>query len=254
MRAVPISPPIPPGRLAAAAFLRYTERLLRGHFVAVHWRHAGPVKDPGPVLFTANHTNWWDGFLAYLAGARLGRRFFVLMEESNLDRYRWFRRVGALPLSRTSPVRAWRQLRSAALGLEAENGLWMFPQGRRRPPGETPIRSESGAARLALAAKQPARICPVAFRYTYLGEDRPEAFILIGAPFPVDRTLPSRALAERIGREMDRTVDELDTHVAVEDLAWFTPLLEGRLSMNKRLDRLRHRLGFLPGPFNPRNG
>lgn len=46
----------------------------------------------------------------------------------------------------------------------------------------------------------------------------------------------------------------LDEMVAAERLTAFQPLAEGRLSVNKRLDRFRHALGLLRGPFEARNG
>jgi len=39
-----------------------------------------------------------------------------------------------------------------------------------------------------------------------------------------------------------------------EHLEEFELLVRGSLSLNKRMDRLRHRLGWLDGPFEERNG
>ena len=50
--------------------------------------------------------------------------------------------------------------------------------------------------------------------------------------------LPPKAVEYQLGR---LTNDEL-------------LLVEGRPSLNKRLDRVRHRLGLLRGPFEARNG
>jgi hypothetical protein len=42
--------------------------------------------------------------------------------------------------------------------------------------------------------------------------------------------------------------------VAAERLDAFEPLTAGSLSVNKRLDRFRHAVGLLRGPFEARNG
>jgi hypothetical protein len=39
-----------------------------------------------------------------------------------------------------------------------------------------------------------------------------------------------------------------------ESLAAFRTVVAGRLSINKRMDRFRHALGLLRGPFEARNG
>jgi hypothetical protein len=50
------------------------------------------------------------------------------------------------------------------------------------------------------------------------------------------------------------TVRALDALVGAERLEAFRPLAPGRLSVNKRMDRVRHALGLLRGPFEARNG
>ncbi|HRZ09894.1 MAG TPA: hypothetical protein P5319_08325, partial [Gemmatimonadales bacterium] len=94
----------------AAGFERYLRHLAARQFAAVHVRRPAGGAAPGaatPTIFVANHTNWWDGFLAYLVGRSLGTTFYVLMEARHLARYRFFLRVGALPLDRTSGPRAY---------------------------------------------------------------------------------------------------------------------------------------------------
>jgi len=242
----------------ASGFERYVRRLAGRHFAAVHLQPTGALSEltaAEPVLFVANHTNWWDGFLAYLVGRELGTTFHVLMETRHLARYRFFLQVGALPIDRSSAPRAYADLERARVVMRPGVGLWVFPQGARRPAGEPLTCLESGAAHLALTAPVPVRICPVAFRYGYVGEQRPEAFVRVGESWVVqpgggDR----RALTQKIGARMSAVLDALDADRELERLATFRPLVRGAPSLNKRLDRLRHRVGWLDGPFEERNG
>lgn len=251
-------PSIPPAAWLTDGFERYVRRLAQRHFAAVHLRRpADGAALPAdlPILFVANHTNWWDGLLAFLAGRALGTTFHVLMEARHLARYRFFLRVGALPLDRASAAGAYADLERAAATLVPGNGLWVFPQGARRPAGEPLTPLESGAAHLALRGRTPVRLTPVGLRYLFLGEQRPEAFIWVGAPWVVhpgdsDR----RTLTHRVGERMSAALGDLERAVLAEDLAPFQPLVPGSLSLNKRLDRWRHRLGLLDGRFEDRNG
>ncbi len=241
-----------------AGFERYLRFLARGRFAAVHLRTPAAVPAvPGdlPLIFVANHTNWWDGFLACLVGRELGTTFHVLMESRHLARYRFFLRVGALPMDRTSAPRAYADLERAREVLVPGTGLWIFPQGARRPAGQSLVGLETGAAHLALEAGSPVRLCPVGFRYAHLGEHLPEAFAWVGEPWVVRAGGADRkALTGEIGVRMTTVLDELDAVLRAEDLAPFRPLVRGSLSLNKQLDRLRHRLGWLDGPFEERNG
>jgi 1-acyl-sn-glycerol-3-phosphate acyltransferase len=251
--------PPPPSRTAGRLFQRYVRGQVRQHFAGVHWTGAERAAgwDPAlPVLALANHTNWWDGFLAVLVTGRLGRRFQILMEAKNLARYRVFLRVGAVPLHRDRPRQAYHDLLAAVDYLRPGSALWISPQGERRPPAEPLDRLERGAALLALRAGRPIRICPVAFRYTFVSEQRPEAFVQLGDDWvlePGAETDRDR-LMRRMAGALGATVAALDRRLAAEQLDGFRSLAPGRLSVNKQLDRARHAVGLLRGPFEARNG
>jgi 1-acyl-sn-glycerol-3-phosphate acyltransferase len=253
-----LRPTIPPRPWVAAGFEGYLRRLASRHFAAVHLRVPAAVPVGGrplPTIFVANHTNWWDGFLAYLVGRALGTSFYVLMEARHLARYRFFLRVGALPLDRASAPRAYADLERARGVLSAGAGLWVFPQGARRPATDPVAGLEAGAAHLALTSSTPVRICPVGFRYGYLGEHLPEAFAWVGESWVVEPGDGNRrALTGEIGGRISEVLRELDAARNAERLAEFRPLVRGSISLNKRLDRLRHRLGWLDGPYEARNG
>jgi chlorobactene lauroyltransferase len=186
----------------------------------------------------------------------LGAGFRVLMEERNLARYRVFLKVGALPLRRTTPREAWADLAVARTHLAPGVSLWVFPQGVRRPAAEPITGCERGAAHLALSASTPVRIVPVAFRYPFLGEQLPEGFVLVGAPWVVEPggEAGRRPLMARIEHELGATIARLDGRLATEETAGFRLLVHGKLSVNKRMDRFRHAVGLLGGRFEARNG
>jgi 1-acyl-sn-glycerol-3-phosphate acyltransferase len=245
-------------------FDRYVRRLVGQHFTAVHvaadvagTASVRPLQSRRPpsdasTMLVANHTNWWDGFLAWLVSRELGLRFHILMEAGNLDRYWMFKRIGALPMHRDNRRAAYRDLGEAGKLFAADgNHLWIFPQGARRPAEEPVAGTEHGAAHLAVAHR--CAIVPVAFRYRFLGEQLPEAFIQLGKPFQA-ASAERRLVARDIEHRMQLTIDALDRQLQAEQVADFALLLQGRLSINKRLDRVRHAAGTIDGPFDPRNG
>jgi 1-acyl-sn-glycerol-3-phosphate acyltransferase len=247
----------PPSPVALWLFERYLRREARRHFSAVHWTratHEGPGSSP-PTILVANHTNWWDGFLAFLVTRALRLEFRILMEAQHLARYRAFLRLGALPLDRRRARASYADLEAAASHLRPGVGLWIFPQGSRRPPAEPVTGCERGAAHLILRHKGPVRLCPVAFRYTFFGEQLPEAFALVGDTWtPETAGLDRASLMTDIERRLGKTVSALDVLLEGERIDAFQPLVPGRLSVNKRLDRVRHAVGLLRGPFESRNG
>lgn len=258
----PAGYPPPPSPVASRLFESYVRRLAARHFAGVHWAQESGSPErwarDTPTIFVANHTNWWDGFLAFLVCRSLGLGFQVLMEARHLQRYRTFLRLGALPLRREHPHQAYADLEAAAGYLRPGVGLWVFPQGSRRPATEPLARCERGAAHLAQRLGGPVRLCPVAFRYPFLGEQLPEAFVLLGQAWIHQPQAPTRRsrgeLMEVLARRLGETIGSLDQLLRREELAAFEPLARGRLSVNKRLDRFRHAIGLLRGKFEARNG
>ncbi len=246
-----------------AAFRHYIQDLARKRFHAV--RIAGREHlegwDPAvPTIAYANHSNWWDGFMAFLiTHLAEGGRFHVMMEERHLARYRFFSRIGAFGVDREHP-RAARESLAHALGLLGlpRATVWIFPQGVLRPSDVRPLRFYAGASHLALEAREAygaVRLLPVAMRYDFLQEDRPEALLRIGAPSLLEGEISARRLTARMEADVTELLDALRTQVVAEDLSEFQDLVHGGMSLNKRLDAIKVRLGLLPREgFDPRNG
>ncbi len=249
------APPLRPALVQG--FGRYLDRLARGTFAAVRWRAPGDWREWDarvPTLVVANHTSWWDGFLSHQLARAMGQRFRILMEAEHLARYRIFRRFGALPVERRSAPQAMRDLALAATCLAAGDAVWIYPQGSRRPATEPLDRLEHGAAWLIGRVGQPVRVVPVAFRYPFLSEQRPEAFALVGEPWLLEHEIPPRrTITARLREMLATTLAALDADLAVERLAPYDVLVGGRLSLNNRLDRWRHAVGLLPD-YTARNG
>lgn len=255
--ALPSRPP-PPRPLAAWAFSHYVSGLARKSFASVRWRSESDWQhwDPGiATLVIANHSNWWDGFIAHELTRAMQRHFFILMEQQNLDRYRGFRWIGALPLERRRPMQAMRDLATATAALTPDALMWIFPQGMRRPANETPARFERGAEWMTLRHGAPLRVVPCALRYPFLSEQWPECLVLLGTPWLVEpgaRPDPG-AVTARFETMIQSTLASLDRALRSETLEGYATLIAGPPSINNRVDAFRHRLGLLK-EFNHRNG
>ena len=250
---------VPPRPLAVWAFRHYFRRLAAKHFTSVRLATAD---DPArwdrdvPTLFMGNHTTWWDGIVAWLLVDTLGLQPHILMEAVNLERYSAFKWIGTIPVRRDSRRGAYADLHKALAYLRPGAGLWIFPQGHRKPVLQRPVSLERGAAQLAISAARRIRIVPVAFRYPFLSEQLRVGFVLVGEAwlFEPGSTDDRRALSATFGERLAATVDALDAILAREDVTGFRPFIAGKLSINKRMDLVRHRLGLLRGDFEERNG
>lgn len=250
-------PPRDPVGPVVRWFAWYFRRLARRHFAGVHWATSDdPARwDDTPILVIANHSTWWDGPLAYLLTAHLGRTFHVAMEARHLARHPYFGLIGAHPLRRTTTAARYADLEWLGTTLAPGAMLWVFPQGERRPALERPASLERGAAHLALT-RAPVRVVPVGIRLAHLSEQLPDAFLRAGPSFIVrpGDTRDRSALTREFARALAQVLGEADALITAELLGPWRPLIPSSLSLNKRIDHVARSVGLLDGPFEARNG
>ena len=177
------------------------------------------------VLICANHTNWWDGFVAaLLTDAFPGRRVYLAQYEKLLARYAPLRWLGVFGLDRGGAA-ALPGVRHALFLLgDPKNAVWIFPQGTLVPQWH-PIVVRRGA--LWLARKTAAQVIPVAFRYEWLVESRPSILVNCGEP------MAAGARVDDLARTMQALYDDIAKSLKPVDLSGYTPVYRPRMSMNK---------------------
>jgi hypothetical protein len=214
-----------------------------------------PRAGDGPLIGYLNHPSWWDGYMAFaLNRALLRDRFegYLMMEEKELRRYRFFAWCGAFSVDRQDARSAMRSVAyiGRLLAERRDRALWIFPQGEITPNDRRPLMAFSGVAHIARRAGGATR-WPVALRYEFRGEQRPEAFIRAGpahrAPAPSTGSrqgdATTHALTAEVTARLTAACDALRDEVNADDLAGYRALLRGRPGVNRVFDAAR---GLLP--------
>lgn len=204
-------------------------------------------KEPGGTLFLANHSCWWDLFLAHFLNEQIPVDGFGMMEHFNLIRFGFFRRIGAFSVDRTDPGSVRASL-DYAVGLlrGPRAGVWMFPQGRIVGNDVRPLGFQEGL-RVLVRRGGRIRVVASALRYEFWQDERPEAFVRFGEPTWVDRADRATVL-ETWERRLVGELDALKGDVSAQAADRFTSLLTGRASISDRYARVRARFaGPTPG-------
>jgi 1-acyl-sn-glycerol-3-phosphate acyltransferase len=234
------------GRIGAAlvywALVRWA---VWSHFDRVWLKVVGPLPYPsdGPLIVYPTHPAWWDGYMCFLLDRLVLRdRFegYLMMEEPELRRYRFFAWAGCFSVNR-------HDLRSAArsvayigrlLAERRDRSLYIFPQGALTPNDRRPLAAYPGLAHIARRAGG-ATLWPVALRYEFRGEQRPEAFIRAGPPHYAPADAGAHALTNEVGRRLTAAADALRDEVAAGQIEDYQALLRGRPGVNRLFDMLR---------------
>lgn len=157
----------------------YVRRKLANNFHGVYVHGLAEVQTlckTRPVIIAPNHVAWWDAFLVVLLDEALGTESYCLMDAQNLRRLPFFRWLGAIELARGDDAGSYHDLmRSLQLLSAPGRALWLFPQGRQRPPHIRPLALQSGVALLAQQSRLP--IVPVSISYAYLDAPKPRIVI-----------------------------------------------------------------------------
>ncbi len=193
-----------------------------------------------PTIFYANHVSWWDGWIAFfLYDERWRIEGYLMMEEPQLRRYRFFQQCGCFSVDRYDAREGMRSVLYGADLLRADpsRSLWIFPQGEIRPNDRRPLNTYSGAAHIARRIGA-VRCVPVALRFEFLGEQRPEALIRLGKPHLVEGG-DSKAIHQEMDDRLLAEVDQLRDDVIDGRTDHYTTALGGRSSINVLWDRVR---------------
>lgn len=91
-------------------FKAWLHVLLRRHFSGIRVKGRW-TRFSGSALVVGNHVSWWDGFWVYYLNQKLlGKRLFVMMLHSQLQRHPFYSALVLFPLHPAGavPLRAFR--------------------------------------------------------------------------------------------------------------------------------------------------
>ena len=230
-------------------FGTYSRWLLKNNFhlvlISGEDNLSSPLQSGRPVVFFANHSSWWDAILpCYLSISRWKIDSYAMMDEIQLKKYRFFRLTGTFSVDRANAREAVRSLDYAADILRgAGRSLWIYPQGELLSNDVRPLVFYSGIERIARRLGATLTFVPVAFRYEFLNEQKPEAFIRIGKPleYAPGASPGSGSLMQELAARLTDELNALRSSVDSRRCNEFLTAIEGRRSINALYDSFMKR-------------
>lgn len=227
---------------------------MRASFHRIHLRQATPSPAPDwpPVILFGNHSAWWDAHLPMALNEERWRRDgYVMVEDTQLSRYPFFRWCGAFSVNRRDGRSAMQSVNYAVDLLTAapRRILLIFPQGEILANDARPLRFFGGTGHIVKKVAAQAGACalyPMALRYEFIGEQKPDGFVSIAPPIVVRRDgngpLPdSKSITAAMEQALTAELDQLRDDVTAYRFSSFETLIEGRWSINRWWDAVRGR-------------
>jgi hypothetical protein len=228
------------------AFMRlfewYTRRLMRGAFDAVRVRGGANLRGDGPLLLYGNHPGWWDPLFAFFITRRYKLDGYLMGEEKQVRAYPFFRLIGGFSVNRADPRDAARSVRYAGDLLKDGAAVWIFPQGEIVAPDVRPVTFLPGTAHILRRVPE-CRAVPFAWRYDFVGQARPEAFMAYGAAEVIrGGEINVEELTAKLQKRLTGECDGLREAVLTRRFDDFEVILKGKRSVNVVWDEWKRRL------------
>ncbi len=167
-----------------------------------------------PLVLYANHSSWWDGLVSFEIGRTAQLDHFVMMEEKQLEKLFLFRRLGAFSVNKEKQREILKSLDYAVnlLKEKPNRALWIFPQGEILPNDARPLKFYNGLKRIIVKTGK-CFAAPVAMRYEFLGDFKPEAFARIGELKLVNQINIDKRTNEQLAANLTVELDDLKADI-----------------------------------------
>lgn len=168
-----------------ALFSRYNEwYLIRRQFRSFHiCGELDPESSKSEsLLYMMNHSSWWDGLFMYFATQKVSSGdHYMMMEQRQLEKYAFFRKVGAYSIDRDHPGDIRASFRYTSELLKIGKRPWIFPQGRICHLESRPLVFQPGVG-LLLRQNPEVSVVPVTLYHGLLQHANPDVTMLVGEP------------------------------------------------------------------------
>ena len=216
------------------------ERMVRKGFYSLRIKNAENfnLRDPdkGNIIYGI-HSCWWDGIIAYLLCRQVFKTQINLMIEE-LYRFPLLSKIGAFSVEKKSPQSAIKALNySIDIIKNPEKSLWIYPQGIVMPPDSRPLKFASGISYLCKKSGG-VNLIPVANRYTFLREDRPEILVEVGKPIIINNNnLDKKEFTHYLENEFTEFLDKQREEISQGKLGDYELVFKSRLCVAKLIEK-----------------
>lgn len=164
-------------------FVPYIKHLFRRNFFSLNLLGEIPKCDRTyPLMVLPNHSTWWDGFFAYFLNRKIFQRTaFLMMLESQLNKFPFFSRVGAFGLDPSTLSGVRRSLRYSIKTLRDHTEqnpvlFYLFPQGELKPWRSHSLDYKRGFCSIIKHYGKNVCLLQLAIKTMYLEEQYPHVF------------------------------------------------------------------------------
>jgi 1-acyl-sn-glycerol-3-phosphate acyltransferase len=197
-----------------------------------------------PTLYIMNHSSWWDGLLVFHAIRREeSGTHYMMMDEQQLKRFRFFRKLGAFSIDKSTTKGIARALTYTQELLRQGERVWIFPQGDIQHLYQRPIRFQTGVGKI-LGQSPHTQVIPVTLLYQWGLHQKAEATFWIGEPLRLEWSrLTRQEITRYLEVRMEKQLDDHQSLLLAQPVGTYNglvPIWKGSPSTSDRYDSVRN--------------
>lgn len=161
----------------------YVRFLCKLRFEGVYLIQNYTPSNSSQTIYYLNHTSWWDGLIPLLLNQKcFKQQARAMMEDKQMRKHGFFKRIGAFSVSLKNPRSAIRSLRYAVESMKRQNAsLFIYPEGQIGPFSLKKPEFRSGLSWIVSKYSKP-DVVPIAIYFTTAKTSKPRLFLQIGSP------------------------------------------------------------------------
>lgn len=200
------------------------------------------------TIFYVNHSNWWDGIMAYTIVRHIFKGKLRLMIEE-MNRFPLFQYIGCFPINKKTAQDAMKSLKYAVTTLDKPDiYFWLFAEGIIRPPRNRNKKFQTGIAYLienAVKKYGGVNVAPISVDYSFLRQDKPEVIVEIGEvqtfyEFKQDR----KEFCEKLGHSFEQFCEAQQKQISEGNFDGYRYLFKQKLSWWRDIERRLKNIGM----------
>lgn len=158
------------------------------------------------TIYYLNHNSWWDGLIPFY----LNQNYFKqnargIMEDKQLEKYSFFRRLGVFSINLEDPRSSIRSLRYAIDSMDrSKSSLYMYPQGKIVPFSVDQLNFKKGIGWLCKQLPD-VDVVPAGIHIHTMFDDKPKLDIKVGTAVKIDHSSD----ADEINKQLEEHLSKL---------------------------------------------
>jgi chlorobactene lauroyltransferase len=220
--------------LADKFFKIYIFRLLKKNFHSINLIGEIPyIPNNYPIINAPNHSTWWDGFFVYLLNdLYFQRKFYIMILEEQLIKYKFFTKLGGFSINKNNPKSIIESLKyiSEQIKINPLSVTTIFPQGELLPNYIRPLNFNRGIEKIVTMYGEFINILPLSIRIEYLNEEKPTVFFKYGELLTVNKN--DSGYTDKLSVIVTNNLDEIGNSILSRNFG--SVLLEGKTSVSNK--------------------